>query len=115
MRLPAICLILLTLAACRHGALMTADDFGNIKTGSPISEVEQKYGRPIQMRSDGDRMIYEYIERIQMGTESIGMRKYYIVVKDGKVVNKFMRNQNSPSYDQIYSDNPFPDQTGGTN
>lgn len=115
MKTRSLFIALLALAACRHGALMTSEDFGNIRTGSPISEVEAKYGRPIEIRSDGDRLIYEYIERIQMGTDSIGMRKYYIVVKDGKVVNKFMRNQNSPGYDQIYSDNPFPDQTGGTN
>lgn len=108
-------LCLFALSSCRHGALMTSERFGDIKVGTPISEVEKVYGKPLEVRHDGDRTVYEYFERIQMGTETIEMRKYYFVVKDGKIVNKFTRYRNQPGYDQIYSDNPFPDQTGGTN
>lgn len=100
------------LIGCAHGALMTSDDYSEIAVGSPISAVEKKYGKPIAIRSDGDRMIYEYIERVQLGLQTVEMRRYFFVVKGGKIVNKFTRMNNPPAYDEIYEDNYFPDQGG---
>jgi len=104
---------LLLLVGCAHGALMTHHDYADIQVGTNIKEVEKIYGSPVQIRSDGDRFVYEYIERIKMGLQTIEMRKYYFVVnKQGKIVNKFTKDQNPPAYDEIYSDDMFPDQGG---
>ncbi|MDN3504389.1 MAG: hypothetical protein P0S95_02290 [Rhabdochlamydiaceae bacterium] len=92
---------------------MTHNDYADIHVGTSIKDVEKTYGKPVQIRSDGDRFVYEYIERIKMGLQTVEMRKYYFVVnKQGKIVNKFIRDQNPPAYDEIYSDDVFPDQGG---
>ena len=106
-------LMLALLGACTSSPLMTVNDFSNIDIGTSIAQVEKKYGHPVRITSDqGERQVYEYIERISMGTQLIEMRRYYIVVKGGKVVNKYVKYSNPPPYEDIYTDDPFPDQDG---
>lgn len=64
------------LVACAHGALMTHEDYAEVRVGTPIEEVEKQYGPPVQIRADGEQFVYEYIERVKMGTNTIEMRKY---------------------------------------
>lgn len=103
--------MVLFLASCTSSPLMTVDDFANIDIGTPIVQVEKKYGRPVKIFSKGDGQVYEYVERINMGTQLIEMRRYYLVVKNGAVVNKYVNYNNPPAYEDIYTDDPFPDQS----
>ncbi|MCF7806204.1 MAG: hypothetical protein K9M07_04950 [Simkaniaceae bacterium] len=112
MKMRYLPLLAALIVGCAHGALMTIDDFSNIQVGTSIQEVEKKYGKPIQTKKEGNRIVYEYVERIKMGTDTVEMRKYFFVVRDGKIVNKYVRYKNPPAYDEVYSDDMFPDQGG---
>ena len=114
MRLSSLLAVitLFLLLGCGRGALMTANDYADVEVGSPIESVTAKYGEPIEIHHRDNQTIYEYIERINMGTETIEMRKYYFVVKDGVIVRKFTRYSDRPAYDEVYSDDMFPLQGG---
>ncbi len=109
-KIPFMMLLVLCFA-CSKYAVMTQDRFVNIPTGTPIKEVVDRYGSPIEIRSIGkNQEVYQYSERITMGTQTIQQRKYYLIVTDGKVVGKYTRFENPPPYQAIYSDDIFPDQ-----
>ena len=98
---------LLFLAACASGALMTRSDYDNIEIGTPISEIVQKYGDPLTLknRKDGSQS-YEYIERRQIGEQTVEENKYFIIVKNGKVVSKRYNQELPPEYDELYEEDP---------
>lgn len=105
--LSIICL----LAACSSSPIMTIDDYAEIQIGEPISVVEKKYGKPVKVTKEKSGVsTYEYIERFMMGSQLTEMRRYYIQVKDGKVVGKYYNRDDLPPYQDIYSDDPFPEQ-----
>ena len=103
-------LTLLIFAGCTtRGTMMNRDSFADINIGESIEEVVAQYGEPYSIRSrGGDCDIYEYIERVLMGSEVIQQRRYYIVVTKGKVVGKYVKFYNPPAYDQIYTDDIYP-------
>ena len=76
---------------------MTMNSFSDIPIGVSSAEVVTTYGEPyaINKKSDGS-IEYEYIERIKAGTRNMEERRYILVIKDGKVVSKEIK-QNSPS------------------
>jgi len=97
------------LVACQKQAVMTRQGFGDIQPGASIAEVEKKYGKPYAIHSrDANSDIYEYIERVLMGPETIMQWRYYLVVSDGKVVGKYSKYSTPPAFEQIYSDDPYP-------
>ncbi|NBO24246.1 MAG: hypothetical protein EBU93_03300 [Chlamydiae bacterium] len=99
------------LAACASAPIMTIDEYTEIQVGTPIKEVEKKYGKPISKKKlDNGVETYEYIERFMMGSQMTEMRRYYIQVKDGKVVGKYYNKEELPPYQDIYTDDPFPEQ-----
>ena len=98
---------LLLLTACASGALMTRSDYDNIELGTPISEIVQKYGDPITLKNQKDgSQSYEYIERRQIGEQTVEENKYFILVKNGKVVSKRYNQELPLEYDELYEEDP---------
>lgn len=103
--------ILAILAACSSSPVMTIDDYTEISIGESFKTVEKKYGKPVRTNTASNGVTtYEYVERFMMGSQLTEMRRYYIQVKDGKVVGKFINTQELPPYSDIYTDDPFPEQ-----
>jgi len=100
--------LLVLLTAC-GGRIMTQERFADVTIGTPIEDVIKIYGSPNQIREvPPNQKSYEYVERIAQGTSVVQMRYYYFVVTDGKVTGKYLRFNNPPGYDQIYSDPIYP-------
>ena len=98
---------------------MTRKDYENVTIGTPISEVIADYGQPltINTRPDGSQS-YEYVERLPVstatgsttgaypGSTAVVENRYFIIVKDGKVISKRYNFEEPPAYDQIYDEDP---------
>lgn len=103
-----ICIVLFIVTSCTgRGAVMTSDRFADIALGTPVDTIEKDFGPPFTVKSAGHQHVYEYIERIYMGTQVIGMRRYYLIIADKKVVGKYVRFSNPPPYEAIYSDDIY--------
>ncbi len=98
------------LSSCNPGTkVMSREDYSIIEVGMQAKEIKNKYGTPYQIISkDGDKETYEYIERIMMGAQVVEQRRYYIVIKDGKVIGKYVKFSTPPPYEQMYSEDPYP-------
>ncbi len=89
--------------------IMTREDFADILPGTEVSAIIQKHGQPYSINTRGENTyVYEYIERIRMGDQVIEQRRYFIVVSNGKVIGKYLKVTFPPPYDEIYSDDPYP-------
>lgn len=95
--------------SCQRQTIMTQKNFAAIEPGTSIKEIEKIYGKPYSIHSrDIHSEIYEYIERIMIGPETAAQYRYYLIVSDGKVVGKYSKYSNPPAFEQIYSDDPYP-------
>jgi outer membrane protein assembly factor BamE (lipoprotein component of BamABCDE complex) len=98
MRKPLSLGVLLAIAiSCSMGGpMVTWESFSEVPVGATQNEVVQTVGKPyaIHSREDGS-LEYEYIERFKVGYRNMQTRRYYIIIKDGKVVSK-RYDQNSP-------------------
>ena len=103
---PVIALIF--LCGCFSRPLsMTQENFDNIQLGSTITEVRSHAGTPYSVHRKGpDKVEYEYIERFDLGQNFIYENHYYLLVIDGKVVKKRIKQERPPSFDFMYSDDP---------
>lgn len=106
------CVLLITifLVGCNTNyQVMTRKGFDEVDVGMTSRVIEQRFGNPYKIYSKGGEVeIYEYIERIPIGTQVFEQRRYYIVIEKGRVVSKHTKLSNPPSFDEIYSDDPFP-------
>jgi hypothetical protein len=75
--------------------------------GSSIDEITGKYGKPYSVKtlSDGSKQ-YVYIERYMIGDENVEEKRYYLIIKNGKVISKRYNQELPPAYDEIYDDDP---------
>ena len=90
-------------------AMMNRDGYIDVDIGMSANEMIDYYGDPYQIFAKGDGSeVYEYTEKIRMGTQVVEYRRYYIVVSEGKVIGKYMKYSNPPGFDAIYSDDPYP-------
>ena len=107
-----LCFLMLAVlcAGCfQRSAMMTRYGFADIEPGMTIAEVEKNYGKPFQIHSrDGNSDVYEYVERIMIGPQVVEQRSYYLIVSKQKVVGKYMKYSSPPAYQEIYSDDAFP-------
>lgn len=103
-------LLFCLFAACATGGkAMTRDEFASINIGESIKTVVNNYGKPYSVRSRGnDCDIYEYYEHLSMGVTIVQVKRYYFVVRDDRVVGKYVRFANPPGYEQIYTDDIYP-------
>ena len=97
------------LFSCSERMAMTRDNYTDIEVGMSAVDLERLYGKPYSIYSKGDGTeTYEYIERIRSGQQVLELRRYYIVITDGKVVGKYLKVSSTPAYDDIYSESPYP-------
>ena len=106
--IPLIICLLLT-SCIQKQAVMTRKGYATINLGMPISEVKTKYGPPYAIYSkDSNSDVYEYIERITLGTQVIEQMRYYLIVSKGKITGKYVKVNTPPPFEAIYSDDPYP-------
>lgn len=75
---------------------MSICSFYDVPIGASEEELMAQAGDPISVRKCSDGSIeYEYIERFKVGARTLNERHYYVLVKDGKVVSKKVK-QTSP-------------------
>lgn len=81
---------LIVLASCMAGhRIVTLDAFYEIDLSTPASEVVASLGKPYAVHNKGDGCVeYEYIERIKIGARYAEERRYYILMRDGVVISK---------------------------
>ncbi len=98
---------LLSLANCSHPALMTYQTYDEIHTGTTVGTLTQEVGHPYAIHAkEGGIEEYEYIERIDNGMTLVSENHYFIIVKDGEVIGKYVKREGPPAYDLIYQDEP---------
>lgn len=103
-----LCLLFL-LGCATNSEFLTRDSYAEIEIGMKASDIEHRFGKPYQIFSrEGGKETYEYIEKITMGTQVIEQRRYYIVIQEGKVVGKYMKLSNPPPFQNMYSEDPYP-------
>lgn len=88
---------LFLLSACALGGKpMTMDAFYEIDLCTTTPQVVAALGKPYAVHPMTDGYVeYEYIERIKIGARDAEERHYFILMKDGMVVSKRVK-QSSP-------------------
>lgn len=104
--------LLLLLVGCTAGhKVMTMDSFQEVPVGMTDLQLKEDMGSPFSVHKMGDNEYkYVYIERIEQGKRLIVARYYYFILKDGKVVDKWVQQLPGPtgirnSYEMQTSDN----------
>lgn len=68
---------------------MSICTFYDVPIGASYEELMATAGDPISIRRCSDGSIeYEYIERFKVGARILNERHYYVLVMDGQVVSK---------------------------
>ena len=82
---------------------MTYDDYHNVTMGEKISDIQVGMGRPYEVREISPTVQeYIYIERIPIGDARELFRKYILTVENGKVIDKRVKEEKSPTI-QFYN------------
>lgn len=86
----------LVLSCSVSSGMITMHSFSDVPVGSSSEELVAAVGKPyaIHQKEDGS-VEYEYIERIKVGYRDLEERRYYILIKDHKIVSKRVE-QSSP-------------------
>lgn len=86
-----------TLTACSASSgLITMHSFYDVPVGASSEELVATVGKPYATHQKEDGSVeYEYIERIKVGYRDLEERRYYILIKDDKIVSKRVE-QGSP-------------------
>lgn len=94
-------------AACAHGSVMTRHDFDAIELGSSATDVTKQYGSPLKItrQKDGTE-VYEYVERLKIGEETVQENNYKLIIKNGQVISKKYNQELPPAYDELYDEDP---------
>ncbi len=78
---------------------MTMNSFSDIPIGVSSAEVVTTYGEPYSIQKKNDGTIeYEYLERIKAGARNMEERRYILIIKEGKVVSKHIKQSSPPPY-----------------
>ncbi|MBU6383051.1 MAG: hypothetical protein KGQ49_03465 [Verrucomicrobia bacterium] len=78
------------------GRVVTMDAFYEVDLCTTVPQVVALLGKPYAIYKKGDGCVeYEYIERIKIGGRDAEERRYYIMIRDGVVISKRVK-QSSP-------------------
>lgn len=88
------------LAACSmSGSVVTMEAFSEVPVGATTSEVVSCIGEPYSIHKLCDGAVeYEYIERIKIGGRDAEERHYYLLIKDGQVISKRVKQSGPLPY-----------------
>jgi len=87
--------------------MMNRQSFDQISLGMRVEEFEDKVGKPFAIRDKSNGcQEYEYIERLEQGTEWLSETHYILIVRDGQVVAKRIAKEKRPAYDLIDQEDP---------
>ena len=110
MKFSWVTLSLLAASCASGGGAMAMSHYDEVMIGSSAEQVEALVGKPNTVRKQpGGVVEYEYVERIKIGGRDAEERHYFILIKDGHVVSKRVK-QSSPlpygfdSYERNYRD-----------
>ena len=97
---PSIALLLVIAAGCASGGgSLSMNSFYDVPIGATQPEVISSLGEPYSVKNQPDGTTeYEYIERIKEGDRDLQERRFLIVMKDGKVVSKKVKQGTSQPY-----------------
>ncbi len=91
-----LCVFFVLTACASGGSLVSMQHFYDIPVGASSEDVVASLGSPITTKKLTDGSVeYEYIERFKVGGRDLNERRYFVVIKDGKVVSKRVK-QTSP-------------------
>lgn len=77
------------LAGCSKSNIMSSSEYTSVAVGSEVMSLKSLYGEPSTIsKLDNGYEIYEYIQRVSLNRETVEMRRYYFLIKDGKIINK---------------------------
>lgn len=109
--LQIVCVLLFAAflaAGCfANRTYMSYNAFDDIQIGTPIAVIKSEVGEPyaIHQKKEGAEE-YEYIERVDREKYMAAENHYFLIVKNGKVIGKYMKTRWPPAYDLIYQDQP---------
>ncbi len=96
--IPFFCLM---FTACASGGKATSmEAFYDVQVGSSREQVISSLGDPVAIHRHEDGSVeYEYVERLRAGSRDLSERRYLILIKDGKVVSKKVKQSSPLPYD----------------
>lgn len=78
---------------------MTMGSFYEIPVGTAAPDVVAAAGKPYAIHKKEDGSVeYEYIERFKVGGRDTEERHYFLLIKEGKVVSKRVKQSSPPPY-----------------
>lgn len=99
--------VLFFLLIATSAFAMNRLQYNDLMLGTRGSAIVNKYGDPYSVRDLGNGTLeYEYVERISMNNELVYENHYILTIVNGQLVNKRIRQENRPPYDQMYQENP---------
>lgn len=107
MKTGYIVLLVGLLGACSFHSMpvMTSENFHKTHVGMSEEMLVKTYGTPLTVyHKDNGEVVYEYIERFQMGAGDGSIaesRRYYFTIKDHKIIHKQMVISNQPAYESM--------------
>ena len=86
---------------------MTFNEYDKVQVGTPITDLNSEIGKPYSIHhKDNGSDEYEYIERVNTGNNLVSENHYFLIVKEGKVIGKYVTRERPPAYDLIYQEDP---------
>ncbi|MGM0440537.1 MAG: hypothetical protein ACQEP8_05445 [Chlamydiota bacterium] len=90
-------LLLLGLAACSQQPMMTLQYYDTIDIGADIMEIEREAGEPYEVKPLPNGIAqYIYIQRVWRDKDCTDQRHYYLMVEDGKIIEKHWDREPCP-------------------
>jgi hypothetical protein len=81
--------LFLCTACSMSGKPVTMEAFYEVEISTTKEELVQRLGEPYYITNKGDGTTeYEYIERVTIGARNVEERHYVIILRQGKVVSK---------------------------
>jgi outer membrane protein assembly factor BamE (lipoprotein component of BamABCDE complex) len=78
---------------------MAMSTFYDVPIGATQEQVVSSLGKPYSTRELSDGSVeYVYIEKIKEGDRNLQVRRYLILMRDGKVVSKQVKQSSPPPY-----------------
>ncbi len=79
--------------------MMTVETFYDLPVGTSDYEVLEAAGEPYAIYEyDDGSLEYEYIERFKVGARETQERHYFLIIKDGRVVSKRVKQASPPPF-----------------